>query len=132
MRAFLFRTAPLAFLLAVGLFVNGLSASGQEAVGRRPIETGPPIVTPYPPAHVDVRAPDSLTSTVPGSAPIVNTPSCCGGGSTDSAAGVSGSESGSGESEAAATPADNDALAESVVDTMLDALPIAAKQRSAE
>ena len=129
MRAFLLRAAPLAFLFAISLFVNGPAASGQEAVGARPIERAPPVVTTNPAMHVDIRPLPQLPPTL--SAPVGNTPSCCGGVSS-SPAGSPGSESGSGGAEAAASPADNDALAESVVDTMLDALPIAGKQRGAE
>ena len=128
MRAFLFRFAPPTFLLATGLLVCGPSASGQEVVGARPIERAPPVVTTYPTTHVDIRPLPQLPTTPTLSAPIGNTPSCCGGTSTSS----TGSESGSGDAEAAASPADNDALAGSVVDTMIGELPIVGKQRSAE
>jgi hypothetical protein len=125
MRAFLLRATPLIVLLAAGLFASGPSASGQEAVGARPIERAPTVEVPYSQSHVDLHPLTPLTPTGPLSAPIGNAPSCCGGTST-------GSEPGASDAGAAASPAENDDLAGSVVDTMMEELPIVGKQRSAE
>ena len=128
MRAFPHRFAPLALLLVTGLFANGSSASSQEAVRVRPIEPAPPVVTTYPSTHVDISPIIPLTPPVTLPVPSGNTP-CCG----PTTAGPEGSSGGGGsEAETVASPADNDRLAESAVDTMINELPIAAKQRSAE
>jgi len=135
MRAFLRRVAPFALLLGTGLFANGPSASGQEVVGARPIERAPPVVTTNPSTHIDLHPVIPLVPAIPLSPTIGNTPSCCGATTAGSEPG-SGSSGGGGDegaaAETAASPADNDALAESVVDTMVAELPIAAKQRGAE
>jgi hypothetical protein len=126
MRAFPLRFAPLALLLLIGLFANGSFASGQEAVRARPIERAPGVTT-YPPIHFDVHPITPLTPTVPLAPQIENTP-CCG----VTTAGQETSAGGGEAAETIASPADNDRLAESIVDTMMSELPVAAKQRSAE
>lgn len=128
MRAFPLRFAPLALLLLAGLFANGSFASGQEAVRARPIERAP-VVTPYPPIHFDVHPIAPLTPTIPLAPQIGNTP-CC--GVTTAGQEASSGDGGGEVTETIASPADNDALAESVVETMIGELPVAAKQRGAE
>ena len=125
MRAFPHRFAPLALLLLAGLSANGSFASGQGAVRARPIERAP-VVTTYPPTQIDVRPINPLTPTIPLAPQIGNTP-CCGATTVGPEASAGG-----GETATVASPTNNDALAESVVETMMGELPIATKQRGAE
>jgi hypothetical protein len=135
MRAFLHRATPFALLIGIGLLANGPS-SGQEVVGARPIERAPPVVTTNPSTHIDLHPVIPPLPAVPLSPTIGNTPSCCGAtttagtGANSSFSGGGGDEGGG--AEAVASPAENDALAESVVDTMMAELPIVGKQRGAE